>query len=192
VPQPDYESADMSKMFNYTLLTDEFNRLPVKERLELVSQLYNRVRDMDASESAMMASFFAGVAGEARQQLEKNAGKLLVDATDMVAKDYTSVPPEQKKSYLDDAYIRLVRLTEPFDSSIANKSDEEILERGKRDATNNRDSIKNGEVTAKQASRMLVFMDRQVQKSATIRQQQRLTLFMRDMTRNLRGEKIGP
>ncbi|MBK7403243.1 MAG: hypothetical protein IPJ41_01085 [Phycisphaerales bacterium] len=46
-------------------------------------------------------------------------------------------------------------------------------------------------MTAKQASRMLTFMNRQVEKSASPSQQQRLTLFMRDMSRHLRGEKIG-
>lgn len=186
VPKPDYESADLSKVFNYTLLTDEFNRLPVEERIELVSQLYERVRGMDASESAVTAAFFAGIAGEARDQIEKNAGKLLIDATDMVAKDYTAVPPEERGEYLDQAYIRLVRMTGPFDSSIENKTDEEILERGRRDASRNMEALEGGEVTARQASRLMVFMDRQSRKSSSVAQQQRLTLFMRDMSRRLR------
>ena len=186
VPKPDYETADLSIAFNYTLLTEEFNRLPVEERIELVSQLYNRVREMDASESAMMAAFFAGIAGEARDQIERNAGKLLIDATDMVAKDYTSVPPEKRGEYLDDAFVRLVRLTAPFDSSIDGKTDEEILERGRRDAKRDMQAMEEGELTAEGASRMLVFMDKQASKSASVTQQQRLTLFMRDMSRRLR------
>ncbi|MBK7403244.1 MAG: hypothetical protein IPJ41_01090 [Phycisphaerales bacterium] len=133
VPKPDYESADISRLFDYTLLTDEFNALPVEERIKLVSQLYARVKDMNASESAMMAAFFAGIAGEARTQLEKNAGKLFIDATDLVAKDYAAVPPEDRAGYLDDAYVRLVRLTAPFDGSIDDKTDEEILKRGQRE-----------------------------------------------------------
>ena len=43
-----------------------------------------------------------------------------------------------------------------------------------------------GEVTAQDASRMMVFMNRQSEQSASVSQQQRLTLFMRDMTRRLR------
>jgi hypothetical protein len=186
VPKPDYESADLSRVFNYTLLTDEFNQLPVEERIELVSQLYNRVRGMGASESAVTAAFFAGIAGEARGQLEKNAGKLLIDATDMVAKDYSAVAPEERAEYLDDAYVRLVRLTAPFDGSLEDKTDEEILERGRRDAAYAKQSLDDGELSASQASRMLVFMDKQAGQSASVTQQQRLTLFMRDMTRQLR------
>ncbi len=186
VPQPDYQTADLGIAFNYTLLTEEFNRLPVEERIELVSQLYNRVDGMDASESAMMAAFFAGIAGEAREQIERNAGKLLIDAADMVAKDYTSVSPENRGEYLDDAFVRLARLTAPFDSSIDGKTDEEILERGKRDAQRDMQAMEEGEITAKDASRMLVFMNKQAGKSASVTQQQRLTLFMRDMSRRLR------
>lgn len=191
VPKPDYESADLSRLFDYTLLTDEFNALPVEERIKLVSQLYDRVRVMDANESAMMAAFFAGIAGEARGQLEKNAGKLMIDATDLVAKDYAAVPPEARESYLDDAYVRLVRLTAPFDGSLENKTDEEIIARGKRDAARNKEAMDSGEVSARQASRMLTFMNRQVEQSASPSQQQRLTLFMRDLSRHLRGDKIG-
>lgn len=186
VPKPDYEQADMGRIFNYTLLTEEFNRLPVEERIELISQLYGRVRGMSSSESVLMAQFFAGIAGEAREQLERNAGKLLVDATDLVAKDYAAIPPEDRENYLNDAYVRLVRLTAPFDSSIERRTDEELLERGKRDAKRNDEAMGSGEVSAEQASGLLVFMNNQTQKSATPAQQQRLSLFMRDLTRHLR------
>lgn len=186
VPKPDYESAQIGIAFNYTLLTEEFNSLPVEERIQLVSQLYGRVRDMDASESAMMAAFFAGIAGEAREQLERNAGKLLVDAADLVAKDYAAVPPEAREEYLDDAYVRLARLTAPFDPSIERRTDEEILDRGRRDAKQGLEAMESGRISPDQASRMLLFMDRQTRKSASVSQQQRLTLFMRDLTRHLR------
>lgn len=186
VPKPDYEDDAIGRVFNYTLLTEEFNNLPVEERIELVSQLYNRVGDMGAGESVLMAQFFAGISGEAREQLERNAGKLLVDATDLVAKDYAAVPPEQKSRYLDEAYVRLVRLTAPFDGSIDRRTDEELLERGRRDAQRNQEVMESGRVSADQASRMLVFMDQQTRKSASPAQQARLTLFMRDLTRHLR------
>jgi len=186
VPKPDYQRADLGRVFDYTLLTEEFNNLPVEERIALISQLYGRVRDMSASESVVVAQFFAGIAGEARAQLERNAGKLLIDAADSVAKDYAAVPPEDRAGYLDDAYVRLVRLTEPFDSSIGDKTDEEILDRGRRDAGRNQEALDSGEVSAQDASRMMVFMDRQSRNSASVTQQQRLTLFMRDMSRRLR------
>ncbi|MDQ7014665.1 MAG: hypothetical protein Q9O74_12350 [Planctomycetota bacterium] len=186
VPKPDYEQAEMNRIFNYTLLTEEFNNLPVEERIELVSQLYSRVRDMDASESVLVAQFFAGIAGEAREQLERNAGKLFVDAADLVAKDYAAVPPEEKGEYLDNAYVRLARLTAPFDSSIDRRTDEELLEGARRDSKQSQEVMESGEVSADDASRLLVFMNQQTRKSASPAQQQRLTLFMRDMTRRFR------
>lgn len=186
VPKPDYEQAEMNRIFNYTLLTEEFNNLPVEERIELVSQLYSRVRGMDASESVLVAQFFAGIAGEAREQLERNAGKLLIDAADLVAQDYATVPPENRGDYLDNAYVRLARLTAPFDSSINNKTDEELLENAHRDGQREREMLESGEISADQASQFAVFMNEQTRKSASPAQQQRLTLFMRDMTRRFR------
>lgn len=191
VPKPDYEQADMARMFDYTLLTEEFNNLPVEERIELISQLYGRVRSMDAAESAMMASFFAGVAGEARDQLEKNATKLFIDAADMVAMDYTGVRPEEKEAYLEQSLVRLIRLAEPFDPGITGATDEEILEEARGNAERDRQALEEGEMTAQQASRMMVFMGQRVDKNASAHQRQRINLFMRDLGRHLRGQRPG-
>jgi len=186
VPKPDYESAEIARLFDYTLLTDEFNKLPVEERVRLIGQLVQRVRDMDASESAMMAAFFAGVAGEAREQLEENASKLMLDAADMVAKDYAAVPPEQRADYMDEAIVRLVRLGEALDPGLAERTDEEILDQARRDAQRDEDALERGEISSNQASRMMIFMESRVQRNASSHQRQRVNLFMRDMIRHLR------
>ena len=83
--------------------------------------------------------------------------------------------------------MRLVRLTAPFDPSIERRTDEEILDRGRRDAKQGLDEMNSGRVSAQDASRLMLFMNRQTEKSASVSQQQRLTLFIRDMSRRLRN-----
>src|SRR5215471_16814201 len=39
VPQPDYTRDNLKRVFNYTLLTDRFNQLPIEERMKLIGQL---------------------------------------------------------------------------------------------------------------------------------------------------------
>src|SRR2546423_1864572 len=73
VPQPDYRKDNLRKVFNYTLLTDEFNRLPIEKRLELIGQLVQRMKGMSAGDSTLLAAFAAGIAGKARAQIEENA-----------------------------------------------------------------------------------------------------------------------
>lgn len=190
VPRPDYESDRISALFNYTLLTDEFNRLPVEDRIDLIAQLYERVRGMDAAESALMASFFAGVAGEARDQIRENAARLMLDATDLVAKDYAKVPPEQRAEYLDQAFVKLVRLASPFDGDIEERTDDELLAEARENAKRDQQAVERGDVSARDASRMMVFMNENVRSQASGHQQARLTLFMRDLTRRLRGQPL--
>ena len=48
VPQPDYASDPMDQVLDYTLLTDEFNNLPIDKRLELLKDLIDRLKTMSA------------------------------------------------------------------------------------------------------------------------------------------------
>ncbi|HZW09668.1 MAG TPA: hypothetical protein VFF69_07175 [Phycisphaerales bacterium] len=187
VPKPDYENADISRVFDYTLLTDEFNALPVEERVALIGQLYERIRGMDSSESVLMAQFFAGVAGQAREQIEKNATKLFMDAADMVAQDYAAVPEEEKGAYLEQSLVRLIRLGQAFDPELAERTDEEIVAQAREDAQRDHEALRDGELSADQGSRMLVFMGMRMDKNASMHQRQRVNLFMRDMVRHLRS-----
>src|ERR1043165_1788806 len=79
VPMPDYATDNLDDVLGYTLLTDEFNKLPIKKRLELIAALVGRLKDMSAGDSVLMASFAAGIAGAAREQMMENASRLAVD-----------------------------------------------------------------------------------------------------------------
>src|SRR5437868_6654940 len=63
VPQPDYLNDGLDDVLNYTLLTDEFNRLPVEQRMKLIGELVARFKSMSTNDSVLMAEFAAGIAG---------------------------------------------------------------------------------------------------------------------------------
>ena len=55
-PPPDYATADIDEILDYTLITDDFNQLPVEQRLQLIRELVNRFMGMDGSDSVMWCS----------------------------------------------------------------------------------------------------------------------------------------
>lgn len=193
-PVPDYEVDPLDMVFDFTFLEEEFNNLPVEERIRMLGMLWERMQGMDTSQSVLMASFAAGIMGPMRAQLERNMSRLMIDVGDKFAAEYEQVPSEGREQWLENSYVRMVRLTEAFDPRLANRSDEELLRRGRRDAQRNADALQTGQVGVEETSRFLSFAYRQGRDNASSRrEQQRLAVFFRDMTRQLRegGEEPG-
>src|SRR5262245_41662777 len=127
VPEPDYDTDGLDDVLGYTLLTDEFNALPVEERMKLIGQLIQRFRSMDANDSVLVASFAAGIAGSARDMLERNISHLAIDMWDKYARDYAKVPAEQREEYLDQTAIEFVKTMEALEGKTRDMTDEERL-----------------------------------------------------------------
>lgn len=190
VPKPDYEAGRLDTLFNYTLLTDEFNGLPIEERVELIGQLVARVRGMDGSESVLMAAFAAQIAGPARDQLVENASKVMVDLTDRAAEGYDrSASRADRVAYVEQAAVDLVIAMRTMGGEEVTESREEILddarEQARRDAEIARDAL-----TPEAAGQMTTFLARTMGMNSTAQQKLRMGVFGRDMARTLRGEDI--
>ncbi len=185
-PKPDYELDSLDLVFDFTLLEEEFNRLPVEERIALLSQLWERMQSMDTSQSVLLASFAGSITGQLRDQLERNVSRLMIDVTDKYAMEYQDVPSEQREEWLGDAFVRMVRLSEPFDPGLVNRTDEEILNRARRDAQRDRNALQNGDISAEAMGGIMSFAYRQGRNNGSLREQQRLAVFVRDLTRELR------
>ncbi len=185
-PKPDYELDSLDLVFDFTLLEEEFNRLPVEERIALLSQLWERMQSMDTSQSVLLASFAGSITGQLREQLERNVSRLMIDVTDKYAMEYQDVPSAQREEWLGDAFVRMVRLSEPFDPGLANRTDEEILNRARRDAQRDKNALKNGDISAENMGGIMSFAYRQGRNNGSLREQQRLAVFVRDLTRELR------
>ncbi|MGP1273333.1 MAG: hypothetical protein ACTS22_08355 [Phycisphaerales bacterium] len=193
-PKPDYETDPLDDVLGYTLFTTEFNALPVEERVDLIGQVVKRVEALSAGDGTLLSSFAAGIMGEAREQLEENAATLVIDMWDEYAPGYVAIDdPAEREAYLADAVVGMTRLFERLDGDPTNKTDEEILADARRQAERDRNAFRDptrGPSTGGVA-RFFTFMQREVGDRATPHQRARITELTRDMTRYLRGEKIG-
>ena len=192
-PMPDYEDDPLDEIFNYTLFQDEFNNLPLEERVQLVGSLIQRVEKMGGSDGTLLAAFAAGIAGSAREQLEENAAQMMLDFMDHFAKDYPSLEdPKAQEEALKSRIVDMIRLAEEFDGNPTNRSDEELLERAMRDAKRDQDVMRdpNRGPSLGGVTRMADMMENRIAAKGTPHQRARITRYMRDMTRYLRGEDL--
>lgn len=192
-PQPDYEDDPLDEIFNYTLFQNEFNNLPVEDRVRLVGSLVKRVEGMGGSDGTLLAAFAAGISGAARDQLEENASQLMLDFMDHFAKDYdTTGDPAAQEDNIRQLIVDMTRLAEEFDGRPTDKSDEQIMEeafaQAERDQRVFRDPNRGPSLAG--VSRFTNMMENRVGARGTPHQRARITRMMRDMTRYLRNEDL--
>lgn len=192
IPQPDYATDGLDDVLDYTLMTDEFNRLPVKERLKLISELIARLKNMSSGDSVLMASFASGIAGTAREQIMENASRLAVDVWDNYAVQYAKVPDADREAALDNAFVEFTKMMEGLGGRSRDISDEERLAEGRRQADRDLKMMKDPTrgPSNKDLAQVAVFLDKDVGKHASAQQRMRGQQMMRDMTRRLRGQDI--
>lgn len=192
VPKPDYDTAPMDEIFNYTLLTDEFNKLPIEERVKLVGQIVQRIKSMSGSDSALLAAFAAGIMGQARAQLEENISHLAVDLWDQYARDYATVPDSQRTQYLERTALEFVRTMEGIAGDVNTRPDEERLEEFRAQAKRDAEAARQpGRVASgRQVNRMFNVMSDGLGQTASPAQRQRGAQLLRDITRHFRGESL--
>ncbi|MDX2130734.1 MAG: hypothetical protein SFY69_01620 [Planctomycetota bacterium] len=191
-PRPDYLNDPLDDVFNYTLLTDDFNSLPVEQRLALIGQLVQRLKGMDAGDNVLLASFAAGIAGAARDQIEENASRLVLDVWDRHAAGYEDVPLEERELYLESAFIDMAETIEAITGQVRDVSDAERINEVRRQAARDRENLREGNnVPPPEAiGRMAAFMNSRVGGHANPAQRARGTQMLRDMTRHFRGQDI--
>jgi hypothetical protein len=191
VPKPDYASDDISRLFDFTFLTAEFNRLPVEERMELIGMLIQRMNNMSASESVILAGFAAGVAGKARAQIEENASRLMIDLWDKYAIDYAAVPVDDRGAFLDATMIELAKTMEAMGGRPRDVSDSDRLAEIQRQSKRDGEAMRSGQGPPPQAmGRMFGYMRDNVGERANPAQRVRAQQLMVDMTRRARGEPL--
>jgi hypothetical protein len=191
VPQPDYLVDDLDDVLGYTFLTDEFNRLPLDERLALVKDLVTRLKGMDSGDSALMAAFAAGIAGKAREQLIENVQQLAIDLWDDYAKRYAEVKPEEREKFLDDAFVSFTKTMEDLAGVSNTATPQERLAEGKRNAQRGQQFAKENDRGMNRQFGEGVFrmVDRGAQQASPA-QQARMAQFSIEMTRHLRGQDV--
>jgi hypothetical protein len=192
MPKPDYDKDKINTVFKYTLLTDEFNRLPVEERMKLLGQLVSRLKSMSGGESALMAAFAAGIGGAARDQLERNASRLMIDVWDKHAVTYVDVKEEDKDAYLDQTMIEMMKMAEALGGRVRDIPDEQRLKEVNNQIERDRKHLSDPKnmPTAREFGRIFTMMDSNVGSHASAIQRVRGAQLMRDMGRHLRKEDL--
>lgn len=193
VPKPDYVTGDMDDLFNYTLLTDEFNRLSVDERLELLTQLRERLGSMDADQSVLMAAFAARIQGELRDQLLENVGRLGVDMVDMYASDYDpNAPADDRRAFLMNSFVELHKRMDKLGGAEREMTDQERLREGFDQAQRDLETLDNADLSGEQAGEIFRFINSTMGANASPHEKVRSAIFMRDMARVLRSGGAPP
>ncbi|MGH7132003.1 MAG: hypothetical protein ACREJO_08675 [Phycisphaerales bacterium] len=192
-PTPDYAEDDLEDVLDYTLLTEDFNKLPIEERLKLIKELVSRMKGMDGSDSALLAAFAAGISGKMRDQLMKNADKLAIDVWDKFAMEYEKVPPKEADAYLDKAVIDFTEMMEDIAGVSRDISPAKRLSDAKSQAKRDADRMKETSAESVRADRVGGFFDlmnKRGSKETTPAQRGRMTKFGQDMTRHLRNQDV--
>lgn len=189
-PTPEYLTGPMDDVLDYTLFSDEFNNLPVQKRLELMGDLIRRLKGLSAGDSELMAAFAAGIEGDLRRKLEENLSRLAIDAWDEKAKEYEKVKPEDRKKYLEDAYLDFEKMMEGLGGRTRDISDEDRLARAKKNAMRDYEGFKSGKNRPDNESmgKFVGFMSTRMGSNATPSQRARGSEMMRDMARTFRGQ----
>lgn len=187
-PKPDFEDDPIDEVFNFALLTNDFNRLPLEERLELTRMMVDRLKDLGGGESTLLAAFAAGIVGSAREQLEENAARIALDIWDSQAKGYANVPAEDRAAFLEQAAIEMTRLTEGLNGFPTDMTDDQILDRAGQQAQRDASMFRAaGERNSAAMGRFFTFMDQEIGGRASPVQRARITVLVRDMSRHFRG-----
>ncbi len=190
---PDVFADDLADVLDYTLLTDEFNKLPVDERLALIKRLIERLKSMDSNDSALVAGFAAGIGGKARAQLQKNSEKLMVDIWDKFAIQYSQVKPEDREAFLDQSFVDMTKMFEDVAGVSVPIKDEQRVDEARKQAKRDEERMKGASsrpVNAERAAGFMGFMNDRGQKLTNAEQRGRMAGFSRDMTRRLRGQDV--
>jgi hypothetical protein len=149
----------------------------------------DRFRGMEQDESAAMAAFLAGLAGPAREQATQNARELAKDILVDGAASYVDLPQEDRAAYLDDWITRWMRMGEKASrGEERDLTDEERLAdvRGntERGMTRERSTDNIPELTSNSAVRFMDFWSREVETTASPREQGQIVVFMRDLRKH--------
>ena len=191
MPKPDYENDSIYRVFKYTMLTDEFNKLSVEERLRLLGMVRERLENMSKSESLLLGAFASGIAGQTREQLEENVSRLVIDTWDMHAVDYADVPIDDREAYVDGIFIELHEMMETLGGDANGKTADERLAEGRQQAQRDAEMVQEGNGPSSRAlARISRILNDGVGGHASPQQKVRGQLLMRDMTRRLRGQPL--
>ena len=181
-PPPSIFDSPVDDAFGYLAL-DDFNKLPLEERMRFLMDLAMRFRDMDSSDSATIAAFFAGLTGPVRQQLTQNVRNLARDILAQGAAGYFG--SGDKGKYIDDWVLEWTKMGEKLATGEERKkSDRDRLDGIRKQAQRNDKRF--GEATTPSLTEdnaldFVSFWQKEVEGTASPKQQGQIAKFLEDV-----------
>jgi len=194
----DAARGDLENVLGYALLSDDFNNLPIEERLAYLEEFARRFSNMSSGESAAMAAFAAGIEDELRARLERNVGELMVDVMDRFASQYAGASDEDAEAAIEEALLGMFELMQRMSEAadmpmMGNASPEEALERRKERTEARMEEAKDsdtGSIRTEQAARALRWAEGGMGSQGTTSERARISRFMRDASRYMQGRDV--
>lgn len=183
--KPNYALDPIDDVAEFTFLRDDFNNLSIEERLKLIREFADRIRSASSSDSAMLASFAAGISGKAREQIAANASRLMLDMVDRSAIEYSSLTGEEREKFLEKSVLEWVRIRDQV-AGQGERTDKEIFAEIKKE-NEQREKMRERmgpEGSARMASGIMSFLNNNVAKHSNPIQQQRTLQMMADVNKH--------
>lgn len=188
-PPPSIFDSPVEDVLGY-LSMDDFSQMSLDERIAFLVEFSDRFRGMSQEDSAAMAAFLAGLSGPVREQATENARLLAKDILADGASTYLNLPAEDRAAYMDEWLAQWTRLGERITRGEERAgTDEErvtrLKDRAQEGSTRERDPERIRPLTTTGAVRFMDFWAREVETSASPREQGQIVLFMRDLRKHL-------
>jgi hypothetical protein len=190
-PPPSIFDTPVDDVLGY-LAIDDFNQLPLEERVRFMIEFANRFRGVEQSESAVMAAFFAGLTVKSKEQLRQNARTLAKDILADGAATYVNLPDKERGAFIDQWLVRWSKVGEEIAmGEPRQRSDEDRIDEFRREARRGQERQAERAVdislTEVGAARFLDLWQSDVEAAATPREQGQITRFMVDVRKRLTG-----
>lgn len=184
-PPPSIFDAPVNDVLGY-LAMDDFNELPLEERVRYLQEFASRFQGMQQEESAAAAAFIASVTGPTRDQLRQNARTLAKDVLLEGAQGYFATPDADRSAYLDDWLADWQRRAEKAVRGDARDLDNQeraamIREDAQEDIQRERDPDDLPPLDTRATARFLGFWQSDIESASTPREQGQIIRFMEDL-----------
>ncbi|MFM9146275.1 MAG: hypothetical protein ACKORL_13205, partial [Phycisphaerales bacterium] len=138
-PPPSIFDSPVDSILGY-FTTDDFNRLPVAERVKYLQDFVGRFRGMSQQDSVVAAAFLAGVTGKVREQLTQNVRILAKDILAEGAEKFVNLPESERGPFIDRWVADWFRFAEATATGKeSTRSDAEIVGNAREEAKRGED-----------------------------------------------------
>ncbi len=193
-PPPDVWDDGLGDVAGF-LFDEDFNRLPPRERMRLITEFAARFNSGSQDDAALLAMFVADVTYDMRQQIEDNLTKLAVDMWTTWADEYAAVSDIDREDYLNQLLLEFDQMGDTINNRDHDITDEERLAKmenqAQKDRNNMRGSNSGKPPSTEKVTGLFGFYSNEVASRVGAVERGRIAMLTRDLSKHVRGESLG-